>query len=136
MTDDIVEWLRGVHAHVEDVARHATQGRWKLGGLDEEEIGDALFLGMNDSRHVELHDPASVLARIEAERAILDGHAQVAGEWRYRGRPAANPDDPRGCQICHEHDGIIISAGVCHTVKLLAWGWRYRHGYRKEWAPS
>jgi hypothetical protein len=65
-------------------------------------------------------EPERVAAWCAAIRAIVELHEQVPGEYKFRGRPALNPVDPRGCIVCHEFDGIIIGAGPCETVCLLA----------------
>lgn len=66
--------------------------------------------------HIARHDPATVLARIAADRQILALHA--IGQ------------DP-----CDAHDGVSMESTACDTVRLLALPYADRPGYRGEWKP-
>lgn len=109
---------------------------WLTATLDEveREAGARAALIPSLSALAGSHTPV-VLAGVEADRAILALHEQVPGEHQYRGRPAADSADPRGCCICDELDGIIISGGPCRTVLLVAFRYRHRPGWREECKP-
>ncbi len=137
MTAEVLAWLRDVHERAAtsntlrsvdspidpDCYRLTSQHRMTC-GFDQIARGSSC----------RCDGPASVLARVEAERAILAEHEQVPGEHRFRGRSAADVTDPRGCAVCHENDGIVVAAGPCRTVLLLAAGWRHRPGYQASWS--
>jgi hypothetical protein len=62
---------------------------------------------MADAEHIARHDPARVLAEVDAKRRILDGHAMET-HW------------------CPMGDGIL---------RVLALPYADRPGYRNEWKP-
>lgn len=66
--------------------------------------------------HIIRHDPAAVLARIEADRQILRLHS---------------PNQPAAKQWC-DTDQLTWP---CRTVRLLALPHATRPGYREEWRP-
>jgi hypothetical protein len=87
--DDLVEFLRDRLDEDEAAARAATPGPWKQSGIGEygwgvsfsrpgagveAEDGDQ---GRADAEHIARHDPARILAEVEAKRALLRG----AEEW-------------------------------------------------------
>lgn len=95
------------------------------------------------SRHVARHGPLDVVADCEAKLRLLDEHYIL---WRHDAGEAyeefsvariggANQD--HGCVTCHYYSqGGVKGLGYCRTVRLLAWGYRHRDGYREqEWAP-
>lgn len=90
---------------------------------------------VTDARHVRiLWDPAQELADVEATRRILDLH-----------QPTSHPDHPGAivCEhcndLCHSETGLMCDSPdapyPCLTVRLLAWPFAERPGYRQEWAP-
>ena len=103
---------------------------------------------------IRLCSPAYVVARCEAELAILDEHAGEAdyppesiAEHRARGWPEEQLAAMAGmvyCARCHmpvddAREDESQCLGViypCRTVRLLASGYRHRPGYREEWAPT
>jgi hypothetical protein len=93
----------------------------------------AMTVSAKPAAHIAQHDPAYVLADVAAKRKIIEHHKLVPGEHRYRGRPAMNPKDPRGCNVCHEHDGIVISAGPCLTLRLLVQPFSEHPDFSPEW---
>lgn len=115
---------------------------WGLGESHDEppcvdEVG-FIGTGRNEHLHITRHDPHSVIARCEADLLILDEHHH---------HPANAPDSAHnvadfGCGTCHvhPHDGGTCGEGWCRTVRLLAWGYRFRDlpGYTEVaggWAP-
>jgi Family of unknown function (DUF6221) len=74
-------------------------------------------------------DAGEDAARCEAELAILDKHA-----------PRNGYDQPEGdltliCACCAD-DRMYGYAYPCRTVRLLLSGYRFRPGWREEWAPT
>jgi hypothetical protein len=119
MTNDIVEWLRGVHARIEKIARSVSDDHHQ--NLPAQGDDDLPLWVLDDNFRYDtlvITRPA-VLARIEAERAILDGYVdtRVPAPWDGCG------DD---CEWL----------AVAWVIKRLAWGWRHMPGYRDEWAPE
>lgn len=86
---------------------------------------------MGDSRLTRFiadNDPGSVIARCEAELAILDEHAPVkAGHGPKK--------DHLCCSACVSvsDDAYLAIRSPCRTVRLLASGYKHRPGYREEW---
>lgn len=152
--DELVTWLRGVLDEDERSARAATWTDDQVGNTwravkstaeyerlivaDGFEDGVAIVRpeGLDPeatAEHIALHDPAAVLADIEAKRAILDLHSAVLDG---KDRPVCDYCD----QLCHSRSGLMCddpdAPYPCYTVKLLASAYRDRPGYRAEWAPG
>lgn len=80
--------------------------------------------------HIARHDPARILAEVEAKRAILAEHKHV---------PATEPSTHDfGCQICAYDRGDYVQYGWgwCKTVLLLAAPYAGRPGFKDEWRLS
>ncbi len=71
--------------------------------------------GRREADHIRRQDPRNTVARCEAELAILDEHADG---WQIG-------DPLRDCQW---------EAWPCHTLRLLASGYKHREGYAQHWA--
>jgi hypothetical protein len=136
--DDLIEFLRAQLDEDERVAREATTGpwrhnpdkHWRKPGTSWFE--EAVFAGpagadatcvagtgetddpqsMADAEHIARWDPVRVLARVAADRRILELHS--------------SPDP--SCDAC----GWIQP---CETVRLLALPYADKEGYRPEWRP-
>ncbi|NRQ40153.1 hypothetical protein HII36_51270 [Nonomuraea sp. NN258] len=141
---DLVGWLR---TQIEaDKATAAAAGRhpWRYVRLDDDGAyglelderrvatavgfhGDDLLRPV-EAIHIALHDPADVTARCQAELALLYEHTPVAEDGVHcprcvtRTRDAATPCPP-------EH-------APCEVLRLLAFGYRHRPGWKPEWAPA
>jgi len=96
--------------------------------IDGELTGD-VFLYREGSRpvqaqveHIEANDPRDVIARCEAELAIIDEHWRDANGW---GRPVDR------CRTCTREQGY-----PCQTVRLVGYGYRFRPDYKDEWMPE
>ena len=81
---------------------------------------------LGEARHIALNDPQDVIARCEAELAILDAHEQDEGWCLYC---------ERNCKCDLGDDCVEDSwrAYPCPTVRLLASGYRHREGYAGHW---
>jgi hypothetical protein len=71
---------------------------------------------MADAEHIALHDPARVLAEVDAKRRILALHDE---QHDCDGDPRSYADPYEGCR----------------TLRLLALPYADRPGYREEWRP-
>jgi len=90
--------------------------------------------GRREFDHIIRHDPRNVVARCEAELAILDEHQHVPASYKVPQFPS-NP--PFGCIICGRNDdGTIAPVGWCATVRLLASGYKHRPGYPAVFAAG
>jgi hypothetical protein len=77
----LASFLLARYDEIEEVAREATAHHWRLTGpLDAEELGDAWWMAGPDKRHMELHDPATVLADIAAKRKIVEDCSTYVAE--------------------------------------------------------
>ena len=80
--------------------------------------------------HIALNDPQDTIARCEAELAILDEHKPELIDYRDGdGIERAS----RECIAC-EPPGTPDNY-PCRTIRLVGSGYRFRPGYREEWAP-
>lgn len=128
MTDGLVQWYGKQLDWDERVAK--TAGRrspeWKLGSLDDQELGDAHWLNPVELQHAALHDPARVLREIDAKRQILVVHDAV---WVDTGDADGND---RSGYFCTECDTAPFP---CRTLRLLALPYADRPGYLESWRP-
>jgi hypothetical protein len=91
------------------------------------------------------NDPQDVIARCEAELAILDEHAEGGpdelrhGHWEGHGSNERwIRDEPNDCPVC-VYPGFSTSIHEeepCKTVRLLASGYRHRPGYAEHWGEK
>ncbi|MEY9875344.1 hypothetical protein ABH931_004845 [Streptacidiphilus sp. MAP12-33] len=112
-----VAFLREAHEQAEARARAASEPAVLLWPSQPVEF---LLAGQEVSTpetraaeaHIRLHMPEAVLRRVEAERAVLADHADVA-------------DGAGRCAVCAEPGSATRLAWPCPTVLGLAraWGW-------------
>jgi hypothetical protein len=69
------------------------------------------------------HDPARVLAEVDAKRRIIAAHHRS-------GRTC-----PR-CSLGTEDGQVVFELDPCETLRLLALPYRGHADYRPEWAPE
>jgi len=148
---DLVAWLRVQFDEEAKLAEHArrrgTGGHWhqvdpdRETGRIEDENGDVVVYdegapGGWEAEHIALHDPARVLAEVEAKRRILDLHEHRHDEWRASGWREAYT--AFGCTSCHWNEEYtrVMGEGWCQTVRLLALPYSDRSGYNEEWRPA
>lgn len=151
--DDLLSWLTARLDETEATARAAemdaaspwfVRGREGLvrhsGPPDEHYKGDGLWdsedcteewhqLCMNGpvARHVAAHDPAAVLADVEAKRAIAALHS---------GAHECSTYYTLGGETQINNSAWITDDEDCSTVQLLASCYRHHPGWRAEWAPE
>ena len=139
--DDLTAWLRHQLDDDEQAAResanemsgewqaeHPPGSRWKVMdalGYSVVEYTDLDSEPWFATPHIARHDPARVLAEVDAKRRILAEHEHFPTAGGF------------GCRICayNGRDGVIEPEGWCATVRLLALPYADRPGYRDEWRP-
>jgi hypothetical protein len=128
-TVDLAAWLTGIWDEEERLAKKAGGDRWILdGGIHREshpmdEVVDWVYDEADE--HIAYHDPASVLARIAADRKILALHVYTVdgNGWV----------DCTNCgEVGHETEGIT----ECLHRRLLASPYKGREGWQEEWADE
>ncbi|MER5350604.1 DUF6221 family protein [Kitasatospora sp. NPDC002551] len=142
MTANLVAFLK---ARLDEDAK-AAQGAWpgpwavdeeEYGVVDPEtgtEIADVIVCSTRQqqatSRHIIRHDPARVLADVDAKRRIIAAHAAVV----LRGGPGARYfDTTTVCRSC-EPPQFPEHAFPCATLRLLALPYADHPDYQPEWA--
>lgn len=114
---------------VEDLAAWLTQIWDEEERIADEADGDDYYLddGAATGRYLERFTPASVLARIAADRKILAWCTER--DRIYVGTLASDPSDPVNYvpgSLAHPTDSVVL--------RLLAQAYRDRPGFRGEWA--
>jgi hypothetical protein len=150
VSEDLVTWLRAQIDEDEQQAQQAardTAPKWyryeryimsadphPASSSDEADLYIAMDGTEATMEHMARHDPARVLAEVEAKRRILDLHEVVDN--------GGGTLDSRYCACCFADRGY--NAGVsnktgeglpvwCETVRLLALPYAGRDGWREEW---
>lgn len=95
-------------------------GLWDDEGTSGMKVDHQLCMLGEVADHVALHDPAAVLAVVEAHRLILHDHRQV--EYRDIDGPC--------CQRCESY-----MAWPCPTVRALASAFKHLPGWQSDWGP-
>jgi hypothetical protein len=104
------------------VTREVFPLNWDPRGL-EHRVLTAEEMRTGDAGHIVRHDPARVLARVRANRRIIDVHESYGGYGEH-------------CQTCHQHDNLAGDPWPCETLRLLAAPYGEHPGYRPEWRPD
>jgi hypothetical protein len=120
--------LQGVGSSQVLVDPHAIRdAKWKFGTLGHV----ASVEHQVDADHIARHDPARVLAEVEAKRQLLAGHEPVRGaiSWDVNGTPSYG-------LIC-EADSTDSEPvpWPCRHARLLASPFAGHPDYREEWRP-
>lgn len=135
--DEIAAWVRRQAEEDLAAAGEATPGPWEFEGDDPTD--DELYSAHDENllptvawtrdrqvangRHMERHDPPTEAARAESVLAILD---------LYDATLTADGSAGPGERLVI--DGRV--SALSRTVRLLAWGYRRRDGYKaEEWKP-
>ncbi|MFI1161411.1 DUF6221 family protein [Streptomyces sioyaensis] len=149
MTEQLVAFLRARYDEDEEAARAATPGPWEWtpeqdlwdqngptliraghDGYEDRPLTTVLegwghdAWGMHvteeNQTHIARHNPARVLAEVEAKRAIVDRYAEV----QEMDREDAEPEFAYGRAV-----------GLGQAVRLLALPYQEHPDYRPEWRP-
>lgn len=132
--DEVAGWVSRQLDIDECAAGEATPGPWGFGSSGVLRIyqfdgrstpiwyGDTVVEMVGDeadpaadsnATHIVLHDPQLVLAQVKANRLLLARlDAERRGTNEHRHRPAG------------------------HMIRLMAYGYRHRPGWRAEWEPT
>jgi hypothetical protein len=152
--DDLVAFLRARLDEDEAAAAAAQQettGCWTAretdwgGGSVVEDGGGALILptAANDVHypHVARHDPARVLAEVEAKRKIVDAYLPPGADphpglpcINYEGQDPAQYDEYGACERHWQASKTLLHEDF--VLRLLALPYAGHPGYRPEWAPE
>jgi len=169
---ELVEWLTAILDEHERVARAADEkalspwrnsnglvkhsgppegghgrdnGLWDDEGTSGMKVDHQLCMLGEIAEHVALHDPAAVLALIQAQRQILAAHAPT----RYTNADLGIKDAPV-CLTCHavmdspedwpdEADWsypLVQRSFPCPTVRALASAYRHAPGWDEAWGST
>ena len=128
--DDLVQFLRARLDEDEKTARHATQGPWV------DELGHPIRGGYElrfiiaqqaqrwNSQHIARHDPARVLAEVEAKRQIIDECAYWIGKIN------SSATDKYPYPNLAERGEVVLP-----VLTLLALPYADHPDYRDTWRP-
>lgn len=140
--DDLVAFLRAQLDDDERVARSATSGPWSWvdpGGKVKSALvgpgypyqtvvpaaGGDVYPSVHDAEHIARHDPARVLAEVDAKRRIVDWLAEDAAF----DMPAAK------AQAASREEWYLVTVART-TIKMLALPYAAHPDYRAEWAVA
>ena len=133
--DDLVTWLTQVWDEQEKLARRVADRYVTPDGAPYWPVASvaARFNQFTDDDVragldlIKLHDPASVLARIAADRQILALHERVV-RFQWAGTVAY------GCAACKDNSPAQDDhAWPCETLLALVQPYTDRTGFREEW---
>ncbi|MFB6512098.1 DUF6221 family protein [Streptomyces virginiae] len=139
--DDLVQFLRDRLDEDEQTARAASPGPWKPGeehdevvAVDDITVAEGFALSGQQLRatvdHIARHDPARVLAEVDAQRRLLALH-QRDTTYSFS-----------GCVVCDAGDNSCGCMGgsaydyPCETLRVLALPHRDHPDYLPAWAPD
>jgi hypothetical protein len=120
--------------HVSVQARRDNKWKWgRLGYVATVERDE-------DRAHIARHDPARVLADVEAKRRLLELHGIMHREIGWLENGAEEGSEIPVCGICvpkhsHYQRREDVPEGPCLTVRLLALPYADHPDYRDEWRP-
>ncbi|MFF1297944.1 MULTISPECIES: DUF6221 family protein [unclassified Streptomyces] len=128
--DDLVQWLRAQLDEDERIARHAAAGPWArhvgyISGGPEHRVRVAQQAQAWNADHIVSHDPARVLAGIDAKRQLLDEFTQTGSQ----------PDTPEWRASPNWKGEFGYLQGLARAVHILASAYADRPGYREDWRP-
>ncbi|MFF4644969.1 DUF6221 family protein [Streptomyces sp. NPDC001389] len=134
MTDALVQFLRARLDEDEQIARGHQQ--WSAGWDQDDmakEIRDDVNAGtvafvphLGDRTHITRHDPARVLAEVDAKRRIIALHSDPTGH-------SCSITDETGYELNYAE---VARDEACTTLRLLALPWADHPAYQSEWAPD
>ncbi|WP_214102638.1 DUF6221 family protein [Acrocarpospora catenulata] len=127
-----------LHARLEERERIAQQVIEHL-AQDGKRGFDLSQLAEPVRRHVNLNDPASVLADVAVTRRILDDHGLEiweGGTWTEE-QEFHGLTSEEFCRRCSYHEGVgSYRYGWCPTVLLLALRYEGHEDFKEDWRVS
>jgi hypothetical protein len=132
--DGLVEFLRARLVEREQALRVLAEARLTEDELPELARGPMLLIQAGpDGR--EQQALRELFADIEVKRQIIAMHDHVPASESVRMYPERG-EEPFGCRICADHDGLIWPVGWCETLRLLGLPYAEDGGYRAAWVPD
>lgn len=151
--DDLTAFLRARLDEEEQTARECSPWPWDQIGnrvIDASppstELGIGMAVGYSvargphapDMAHIAHHDPARVLAEVDAKRRIIDEHAIVHrnigwiadGEEEYGEIPVCGRCVPKHSHYSRRAD---VPEWCCRTLRLLALPYADHPSFKEEW---
>jgi hypothetical protein len=127
--DDLIAFLRARLDDDEQTARAAHQPNWLTDGrrglrygLDDEWMTDALTTA--DADHIARHDPARVLAEVDAKRQIVTAYEEAATEFKDIGPGMVS------------YDRMVGSVSSLRTaIECLSLAYADHPDYQDMWRP-
>lgn len=141
MTVDLVEFLTARLDEDEQTALAASPGPWRPGeehddviAVDDITVAEGFALSGRQLRatvdHIACHDPARVLAEVDAKRRLVELHSTphtvVDGFCVEEGGPCTHRGEDE-CTLCGETP--------CATLRLLALPYAGHADYDEAWRP-
>lgn len=134
MTDDLIAFLRARFDEDQAVAQRASDDLGHV--LHQVEYNDSAVEA--DERHIARHDPARILAEVEAKRRMID---DLVSAWE-----AANPGMIEQHLLQHRGPSVLIDPEtgeeethgewtVTRYLRLLGLPYATHPHYRDEWRP-
>ncbi|MET9728696.1 DUF6221 family protein [Streptomyces zaomyceticus] len=94
--------------------------------------GHQEFLDSEHGHHIARHDPARVLAEVDAKRQMVALHGPVILR---AGGGAAHFDTTRVCRSCEPPKQFPETAWPCPTLRLVALPYADHPDYQDAWRP-
>lgn len=108
-------------------------GLWDDEGTSGMKVDHQLCMLGEVADHVALHDPAAVLAVVEAHRRLLAIHADGGRSQGYTATGYGYID--HCCETCGAF-GEYGHPWPCDTVRALASAYRHAPGWEEAWGPT
>jgi hypothetical protein len=156
MTNDLITWLRAQLDDDEQATLASSERDWRPDGANSCQVYVRRPDGSNrtiawcangyeddfaNSLHIARHDPAWMLAEVNAKRRILDLHTGVHDCPEMRtgvypaDRPAAAAYGKPGERWAYPSTEHFDADEFCPTARALTLPYADRAGYRDEWRP-
>ncbi len=126
--DDLITFLRARTEDDRQVAMVASLAPWESSGNDglvwSARIGDPVSgsTELADAKHISLHDPARVLAEVEAKRGIIDNAEAARDQFHHDGGR-----DPE----------LELAAATWElALRVLGAAYAGHPDYREDWRPG
>ena len=141
--DDLIAFLRARLDEDEQTARAVGYERievvdylWESKHLllqrDDGEAKATSELDASLATHIARHDPARVLAEVDAKRRTVELHGPAT---LHAGGGAAHFETVRVCRSCEPPKQFPETAYPCATLRLLALPYASHPDYRDAWRP-